>query len=83
MFITGLVFDGADDTMTADVNYQADTHSVTLTFSGFESSLHGIVNYDWAIGTQPGLEDLQPFIEHGVIHAEEVTVAGDGEWFVG
>lgn len=75
---SGLAFDGPYSDMESEVNYQADTHTVTLTFTGFESSLHGVMNYDWAVGTEPGTEDIQPYMEHGIVHTEEDNVAGDG-----
>jgi hypothetical protein len=49
-----------------------------MRFSGFESSLHGIMSFDWAIGTSPGAEDVQPFLEDGIIHNEEEDVIGNG-----
>lgn len=52
-----------------------------MRFSGFESSLHGITGFDWAIGTTVGAEDIQPYLEDGIIHAEEDDVAGDGNVF--
>lgn len=64
--------------MKDDIDYQADSHTVTMRFFGFESSLHGIMAFDWAIGTSPGAEDVQPFLEDGIIHEEEEDVAGNG-----
>ena len=49
-----------------------------MTFSGFESSLHGIKAYDWSIGTSPDGEDIQPFIEFGLVHNDKNNVAGQG-----
>ena len=49
-----------------------------MRFSGFESSLHGIMTFDWAIGTYPGSENIKPYLEHGISHEEEEDVAGDG-----
>ncbi|CAG2251013.1 unnamed protein product [Mytilus edulis] len=34
--------------------------------------------YEWAVGTSPGGEDVQPFMSEGIIHSEEENVAGDG-----
>ncbi|XP_053401006.1 uncharacterized protein LOC123523226 isoform X2 [Mercenaria mercenaria] len=48
-----------------------------MQFSGFESSLHGIMAFDWAIGTTPGAEDVQPYLEDGIINNEEY-VDGNG-----
>lgn len=45
-------------------------HTVTVGFRGFESSLHGIAAYDWAIGTEPMGEDVQPYMEYAIRHTE-------------
>jgi hypothetical protein len=34
--------------------------------------------YEWAVGTTPGGEEVQPFMPHGIIHKEEQDVKGDG-----
>ncbi|KAK3609657.1 hypothetical protein CHS0354_035942 [Potamilus streckersoni] len=73
---TGISRDGAEDTV--DINYQMDTGTVSVQFEGFESSMHGVMTYQWAVGTQPGGEDVQPFIEAGLLHNEEKEVAGQG-----
>ncbi|XP_052081925.1 uncharacterized protein LOC127719726 isoform X2 [Mytilus californianus] len=80
----GLVVDGADGTdentpaLGVDVDYTVDTTTVTVTFDGFESHLHGVMMYEWAVGTSPGGEEVQPFMSEGIIHSEEENVAGDG-----
>ncbi|XP_076085326.1 uncharacterized protein LOC143056125 [Mytilus galloprovincialis] len=80
----GLVVDGADRTdentseLGVDVDYTVDTTTVTIQFNGFESHLHGVMMYEWAVGTSPGGEDVQPFMSEGIIHLEEENVAGDG-----
>ncbi|XP_060596420.1 uncharacterized protein LOC132750448 [Ruditapes philippinarum] len=76
--VTGIVHDGPYEHLENDIDYQADTHTLTIQFSGFESSLHGILEYDWAIGTTPGSEDVQPYLEQGIIHNEEENVVGNG-----
>ncbi len=85
---TGLVVDGADGTdipdnpdLGIDVDYTSDTTTVTVQFDGFESQLHGVMRYEWAVGTTPGGEDVQPFMSEGIIHSEEDSVAGDGKSF--
>jgi hypothetical protein len=80
-FPKGIVHDGPYEHLVNDIDYQADTHTLTIQFSGFESSLHGILEYDWAIGTTPGSEDVQPYLEQGIIHNEEENVAGTGILF--
>ena len=62
-----------------DVDYTVDTTTVTIQFDGFESHLHGVMMYEWAVGTSPGGEDVQPFMSEGIIHSEEENVAGDGK----
>ncbi|KAL5015119.1 hypothetical protein ScPMuIL_009389 [Solemya velum] len=81
----GVAIDGADgsedldsDGLGIDLDFQADTNTVTVQFRGFESELHGVMSYDWAVGTEPGMEDIQPFMEAGIVHREEEDVAGEG-----
>ncbi|VDH98959.1 Hypothetical predicted protein [Mytilus galloprovincialis] len=80
----GLIVDGADGTdgtsteLGVDVDYTVDTTTVSIQFDGFESHLHGVMMYEWAVGTTPGGEEVQPFIIEGIIHSEEENVAGDG-----
>ena len=61
-----------------DIDYQSDTHTTTITFSGYESALHGIKSFDWTIGTSSGAEDIKPYMEHGIIHKESLDVVGGG-----
>ena len=68
--------------MGVDVDYTVDTTTVTIQFDGFESHLHGVMMYEWAVGTTPGGEEVQPFMSEGITHTEEETVAGDGQYFV-
>ncbi|XP_048258679.1 uncharacterized protein LOC124137747 [Haliotis rufescens] len=83
---TGIVIDGADSTERAyfmdigsDMDYQKDAGVVTVQFAGFESHEHGVTYYDWAVGTTPGGEEVQPFIKAGLIHEEaETNVPGNG-----
>ncbi|KAK3104702.1 hypothetical protein FSP39_008103 [Pinctada imbricata] len=84
----GLVIDGPDGTetvvggasveLTNDMDYTLDSSSVTVQFSGFESTVHGVMKFEQAVGTQPGGEEVLPFTEFGVIQAEEDNVTGDG-----
>ena len=81
--------DGADGTdgnnyvLEHDTDYQLDLSTVTLQFTGFESHLHGVVDYKWAVGTTPGGEDTLSYTPHGLIHSEEENVRGNGMWIVG
>ena len=51
---------------------------MSVTFSGFESTLHGISAFVWAVGTEAGLEDVQPFTELGINLSEEANADGTG-----
>ena len=66
---------GTDDNkvliLDEDYDYQLDTTTVTVQFTGFESHLHGVVEYEWAVGTTPGGEDTMSFIPYFLIHSEE------------
>jgi hypothetical protein len=48
-------------------------------FTGFESKLHGISSYDWAVGTTPGDEDIQPYVERGIYHFDELDHFENGK----
>ncbi|XP_048250793.1 uncharacterized protein LOC124111176 [Haliotis rufescens] len=73
----GVAIDGADSTETAsqgigvDIDYQKDVGVMTVQFAGFESQEHGVTYYDWAVGTTPGGEEVQPFIKAGLVHEEK------------
>ncbi|XP_071177975.1 uncharacterized protein [Mytilus edulis] len=81
----GLIVDGADGTdetsteVGVDVDYTIDTTTVTVQFDQFESHLHGVMMYEWSVGTTPGGEEVRPFMSEGIIHSEEKNVAGDEE----
>ncbi|VDI27589.1 Hypothetical predicted protein, partial [Mytilus galloprovincialis] len=82
----GIVIDGAEGTDNLDLlildddttDYQLHPTVVTVQFDGFESHLHGVTEYKWAVGTTPGGEDVMSFIPYGLIHSEEVSVKGNG-----
>ncbi|CAG2193139.1 unnamed protein product [Mytilus edulis] len=81
----GIVIDGAEGTdnldlliLDDDTDYQLHPTVVTVQFDGFESHLHGVMEYKWAVGTTPGGEDVMSFIPYGLIHSEEVSVKGNG-----
>ena len=65
-----------------DIDYDVDSSSISVKFSGFESALHGISSFVWAVGTKPGLEDVQPFTEIGIYTSEEGNDAGTGNLIV-
>ncbi|XP_077996024.1 uncharacterized protein LOC144449371 [Glandiceps talaboti] len=80
----GFVIDGPNDDddedsySTMDVDYQIESGTVTAQFTGFESEQHGIVHYEWAVGTEPELDDVQPYINAGILVSDEQDIKGDG-----
>ncbi|XP_063408918.1 uncharacterized protein LOC134692399 [Mytilus trossulus] len=81
----GIVVDGTDSTdhdpvsdIGVDVDYQSDTSTVSVQYTDFESHLHGVMDYEWAVGTTPGGQDVTTFSSDGIFHVEEQTIAGDG-----
>ncbi|VDI71255.1 Hypothetical predicted protein, partial [Mytilus galloprovincialis] len=80
-----IVIDGTDRTdhdpvsdIGVDVDYQSDISTVSVQYTGFESHLHGVMDYEWAVGTTPGGQDVTTFSSDGILHVEEQTIAGDG-----
>ncbi|CAG2187681.1 unnamed protein product [Mytilus edulis] len=75
-----IVVDGTDSSYTVgnDINYQSDISTVSAQFSDFTSHLHGVMSYEWSIGSEPAGEDVLPFTSHGIVHKEERIVKGDG-----
>ena len=54
-----------------DADYDCDSSSASVSFFGFKSISHGISTFLWAVGTAPGLEDVQPFTEYGITSLED------------
>ncbi|XP_033637389.1 uncharacterized protein LOC117298318 isoform X2 [Asterias rubens] len=71
---TGYITDGP--TMFQDTDYQHERTTVTIWFDNFESQLHGISSYEWAVGTTPGGEDIQPLTSDGVVPGSDPDVPG-------
>ena len=70
--MVGIVYDGIhEENEFGDVDYDSDSASVSISFSGFQSTLHGISSFVWAVGREPGLEDIQAYTENGIIHLED------------
>jgi hypothetical protein len=61
-----------------DTDFQVDTSTLTVLFDGFESAHHGVTRFEWAIGTSPGSEDVQPLREEGITHRERDDIPGNG-----
>ncbi|XP_076086943.1 uncharacterized protein LOC143057517 [Mytilus galloprovincialis] len=81
----GIVIDGTDGTdhdpvsdIGVDIDYQSDISTLSVQYTGFESHLHGVMDYEWAVGTTPGGQDITTFSSDGILHVEEETIAGDG-----
>ncbi|KAI8485717.1 hypothetical protein Bbelb_365510, partial [Branchiostoma belcheri] len=71
---SGYVTDGSDP--TSDADYQMDNTAITAHFTGFESQLHGIAHYLWAVGTSSGAYDVQSFVSAGIVLTLEDEVKG-------
>ncbi|XP_078697384.1 uncharacterized protein LOC144925295 [Branchiostoma floridae x Branchiostoma belcheri] len=80
----GTVTDGwetwttVEQAVTVDVDYQRDASTVTVQFSGFESEQHGISHYEWSVGTEPRLDDVQPYTAAGVVLSDHTDNPGGG-----
>ncbi|CAH1239174.1 HEG1 [Branchiostoma lanceolatum] len=79
-----------EQAMVVDVDYQRDASTVTVQitviivfycfpqFSGFESEQHGISHYEWSVGTEPRLDDVQPYTAAGIVLSEHTDNPGEG-----
>ncbi|KAK3612515.1 hypothetical protein CHS0354_024486 [Potamilus streckersoni] len=76
--VAGIVTDGPSFGIEYDIDYQSDMSTITVAFSGFESSQHGVMGFEWAIGTVAGGEDIQPYTDTGIAHTEMDAVVGNG-----
>ncbi|XP_078616233.1 uncharacterized protein LOC144884654 [Branchiostoma floridae x Branchiostoma japonicum] len=80
----GTVTDGweawstVEQAMAVDVDYQRDVSTVTVQFSGFESEQHGITHYEWSVGTEPRLDDVQPYTAAGIVLSDHTDNPGGG-----
>ncbi|XP_066289761.1 uncharacterized protein [Branchiostoma lanceolatum] len=80
----GTVTDGwetwttVEQAMTVDVDYQRDVSTVTVQFGGFESEQHGIFHYEWSVGTEPRLDDVQPYTAAGIVLSDHTDNPGGG-----
>lgn len=84
-----MVLDGADNIdkivsekaivdFESDLDYQLDSTTVTVQFTGFTSTMHGVMQFEIAVGTQPNGEDVLSFTEANIIHLEEPDTVGKG-----
>ncbi|CAH1268735.1 Hypp3967 [Branchiostoma lanceolatum] len=83
----GTVTDGwetwttVEQAMTVDVDYQRDVSTVTVQFGGFESEQHGISHYEWSVGTEPRLDDVQPYTAAGIVLSNHTENPGGAEMY--
>ncbi|XP_022103294.1 uncharacterized protein LOC110986022 [Acanthaster planci] len=71
---TGYVNDGSS--FLQDTDAQQERTTVTIMFDDFESQLHGISRYEWAVGTTPGGEEIQPMTSDGIVPGIDAGVQG-------
>nr|XP_006817933.1 PREDICTED: uncharacterized protein LOC100377080 [Saccoglossus kowalevskii] len=82
--IAGITDDGPDtqtigtNIVSVDTDYQKEDTVVTAQFHGFGSQVHGIVYYEWAVGTQPRLDDIQPYTDAGIVVDNQHGNPGEG-----
>ena len=80
----GVVLDGGETKMVngielpSDIDYQKEMTAVTMQFQGYESQLYGIDRYEWAVGTSPRGEDVQPFMSAGIVLNKQEEPIGGG-----
>ena len=75
----GVVTDGA---VEVDVDYQLQTNTLTVTFTGFESTSHGIMQHEIAVGTRPEYDDVLTYTSDGII-SDDVEGIGKDSFFMG
>ncbi len=44
-----------------------------------QSQINGLVNYEWAVGTKPGMENVQAFTRDGIVFGNKVKESGPGK----
>lgn len=60
----GIVYDGGK--LFADKDFQQEYAIFSVSFHGFDSEACKILDYEWAIGSEPGFSDVQMFTRYGV-----------------
>ena len=68
---SGMVRDGPS--MDLDSDYQLDMSHVTATFRGFESQLHGVSHYYWAVGSAPAIDDVMSYTSANLVTKDDGT----------
>ena len=46
--------------------------------SVIQSQLNGISHYEWAVGTKPGMENVQTFTQDGIVFGSKTVQSGPG-----
>lgn len=61
----GEVFGGPD---AEPREAQVEVADVTATFRDFRAPLHGVARFEFAVGSSPGLDDVQAFTTEGIVN---------------
>ena len=67
----GIVWDGTGISFSDDIDFQTDDESISMVFTGFESSRFGLASHAWAIGTAPLYDDVMSFTNNGMSITDE------------
>ena len=65
--------------MTSDLDKQLVSSTVSVQFSGFENTFHGVMRFEVAVGTQPVGEDELPFTLTNIVHMEQPDIVCHGQ----
>ena len=65
--------------MTSDLDNQLVSSTVSVQFSGFESTLHGVRRFEVAVGTQLVGEDVLSFTLANIVHMEQPDIVCHGQ----
>ncbi|XP_033105583.1 uncharacterized protein LOC117107873 isoform X2 [Anneissia japonica] len=81
----GMVWDGTETEIidgrlivAHDIDAQMQETELFAIFHGFESQLDGLAAYEWAIGTEPRFDDVQPFSQAGLVLYKDPNQMGTG-----
>ncbi|XP_072033446.1 LOW QUALITY PROTEIN: uncharacterized protein [Amphiura filiformis] len=67
-----------ENDLIIDIDAQLSTTTVTLQFTGFESQLYGLSHYEWAVGTELGMDNVQAFTNDGIVFGNKTGDSGPG-----
>ncbi|XP_033121447.1 uncharacterized protein LOC117120538 [Anneissia japonica] len=81
----GMVWDGSGTEIidgelivAHDIDTQMQQTELFAIFHGFESQLDGLASYEWAIGTEPRFDNVQPFSQGGLVLYDDPNKMGTG-----